>query len=62
MTKKVPLEAMLRHAWCAEMESTMTFRRGVSGPTRFGKRWRADVRKSLVALGVEPPSLDRNQI
>jgi hypothetical protein len=40
----------------------MTFKRGVSGPTRFGKRWRADARKSLVALGLEPPSLDRNQI
>ena len=40
----------------------MTFREGVSGLTRFGKRWCADARKSLVALGLEPPGLDGNQI
>jgi hypothetical protein len=46
----------------ADMESAMTFRQGVSGLTRLGQRWRADDRKSLVALRLEPPSLDGNQI
>ena len=31
-------------------------------PFWFGKRWRADARKSLVALGLEPPSLTQIRI
>jgi hypothetical protein len=29
---------------------------------RFGKRWRGDARKALVALGLEPPRLDGGQL
>ena len=29
---------------------------------RFGKRWRSDARKALVALGLEPPGFDGDQL
>jgi hypothetical protein len=29
---------------------------------RFGKRWRSDASEALVALGLEPPRVDGNQI
>jgi hypothetical protein len=29
---------------------------------RFGKRWRGDASEALVALGLEPPRLDGDQL
>ena len=46
----------------ADMESAMTFRKGVSGLIRFGKRWRGAACEALVAFGLEPPSLGEDQL
>jgi len=46
----------------ADMESAMTFRKGVSGLIRFGKRWRGDASKALIALGLEAPGLGGDQL